>query len=151
MDGFHGDPVVLPLVVQTAVFFMALQALLSILYGYFAGTFMVIGRAHVGAYWNNAKNLILIGTALVAVLLRGNFAAGCDGAVWRHRSVSRAAVAAPSPGGATDLPNAALLGSQHRSQDPEAVRILRPDLFEQLSGLPASGFSSCSVRRAARW
>ena len=74
MDGFHGDPIVPSLVVQTAVFFMALQALLSIIYGYFAGTFMVFGRAHIGAYWNNAKNLSLIGTALVAVLLRGNFA-----------------------------------------------------------------------------
>ena len=74
MDGFHGDPVVPSLVVQTAVFFMALQALISIIYGYLAGTFMVFGRAHVGAYWNNAKNLTLIGTALVAVVLRGNFA-----------------------------------------------------------------------------
>ena len=74
MDGFHGDPIIQPLVVQVAVFFMALQALLSIIYGYFAGTFMVVGRAHVGAYWNNAKNLTLIGTALLAVLLRGSFA-----------------------------------------------------------------------------
>ena len=74
MDGFHGDPVVAPLVVQTAVFFMALQALTNILFGYFAGTFMVLGKAYLGAYWNNAKNLTLIGTALVAVLMHASFA-----------------------------------------------------------------------------
>ena len=74
MDGFRGDPVVAERVVQVAVFAMALQALVNILYGYFAGTFMVSGRAHVGAYWNNMKNLALIATALVTVLARGSFA-----------------------------------------------------------------------------
>ncbi len=74
MDGSHGDPWIDPLIVREAIFCMALQALLSILFGYFSGTFMVVGRAHVGAYWNNAKNLLLIGFALVAAWFRSSFA-----------------------------------------------------------------------------
>ena len=74
MDGVHGDPVVGPRVVQIAIFFMAMQALTNIIYGYFAGTFMVLGKAYIGSYWNNAKNLTLISTAVVAVSLHSNFA-----------------------------------------------------------------------------
>jgi len=74
MDGVHGDPIVPPHVVQIAIFFMALQALTNIIYGYFAGTFMVLGKAYIGQYWNNAKMLTLISTAVVAVLLHSSFA-----------------------------------------------------------------------------
>ena len=74
MDGSHGDPFIRPGIVQTALFFMALQALVTILYGYFAGTFMVVGRAHIGAYWNNAKNLSLIASALGTAWLHSSFA-----------------------------------------------------------------------------
>lgn len=74
MDGSHGEPPLSLRVVQMAVYFLALQALTAIPFGYITGTFMVVGRAHVGAYWNNAKNVSLILGALVAVALRSNFA-----------------------------------------------------------------------------
>ena len=74
MDGVHGDPVVSPHVVQTAAYFMALQALTNIIYGYFAGTFMVLGKAYVGTYWNNAKMLALIATAVIAAMFHASFA-----------------------------------------------------------------------------
>ncbi len=74
MDGVHGDPVVAPLVVQMALFFMAMVALTHVVYGYFAGTFMVLGKAYVGSNWNNARTLSGIGTTLVAVLFHASFA-----------------------------------------------------------------------------
>jgi O-antigen/teichoic acid export membrane protein len=74
MDGVHGDPVVAPRVVQMAIFFMALVALTHVVFGYFAGTFMVLGKAYVGANWNNARTMSGIGTTLVAVLCHASFA-----------------------------------------------------------------------------
>ena len=74
MDGTHGNPWIAPHTVQLAVVFLALQALLTILFGYFAGTFMVVGRAHAGAYWNNAKNVSLILAGLAAVWVHSSFA-----------------------------------------------------------------------------
>lgn len=74
MDGIHGDPVIAPRVVQAAIFFVALQPLLGIIYGYFCGMFMVIGRAHLGANWGNARTLSQMAVTVVAVLLRSNFA-----------------------------------------------------------------------------
>ena len=74
MDGVHGDPIVPAHVVQLAIFFMALQALTNIIYGYFGGTFMVLGKPYIGAYWNNAKMLTLISTAVVSVLFHASFA-----------------------------------------------------------------------------
>ena len=74
MDGVHGDPIVPAHVVQLAIFFMAMQALTNIIYGYFGGTFMVLGKPYIGAYWNNAKMLMLISTAVVSVLFHASFA-----------------------------------------------------------------------------
>ncbi|MBS1815759.1 MAG: hypothetical protein JSS87_12870 [Acidobacteria bacterium] len=74
LNGVNNAPAVPAHIVQTAVFFLALQALTSITFGYVSGTFMVVGRAHVGGYWNNVKNLSLIVAAAIAVLLGANFA-----------------------------------------------------------------------------
>jgi O-antigen/teichoic acid export membrane protein len=74
MDGVHGNPVIAPHVVQAAIYFVALQPLLGILYGYFSGMFMVLGRAHVGAQWQNVRIVTQLVVTLVAVLLHANFA-----------------------------------------------------------------------------
>lgn len=74
LNGVHDAPAVPAHIVQTAVFFLAMQAIMSIIFGYISGTFMVVGRAHVGGYWNNAKNLSLIFSAAIAVLFRSSFA-----------------------------------------------------------------------------
>lgn len=74
LTGVNGAPVVPAHVAQTAVFFLALQAIVSIIFGYISGSFMVVSRAHVGGYWNNAKNLCLILSAAVAVIMHANFA-----------------------------------------------------------------------------
>ena len=74
LNGVNNAPAVPVHIVQIAVFFLALQALTSITFGYVSGTFMVVGRAHVGGYWNNAKNLSLITAAAIAVLSGANFA-----------------------------------------------------------------------------
>lgn len=74
LNGAHDAPVVPLHILQTAVFFLALQAIMSIIFGYISGTFMVVGRAHVGGYWNNAKNLSLICSAAIAVIFRSSFA-----------------------------------------------------------------------------
>lgn len=74
MDGAHGDPIIAPRVVQVAVFLMAMQALVTIIFGYFNGTFMVVDRSYLGAYWNNAKNLLQFVSVLIAVLMHSSFA-----------------------------------------------------------------------------
>ncbi len=47
---------------QLTAYFLAIQVLLNFLNGYLAGTFMGVGLAHRGAYWNNFQALL---TALV--------------------------------------------------------------------------------------
>ncbi len=74
MDGAKGDPIVGAHVVQIAVFVMAMQALVSIIFGYFNGTFMVVDRSYLGAYWNNARMLVQFLTVLGAVLVHASFA-----------------------------------------------------------------------------
>ncbi len=74
MDGRHGDPMVSAQVVHVAVFVMAMQALVNIIFGYFNGTFMVIDRSYYGAYWNNARMLTQFLAVLGSVFLRANFA-----------------------------------------------------------------------------
>lgn len=74
MDGFNGDPIVPGKTLQASLFFMALQALVNLAYGYFGGTFMVLGRAHIGAYWNNAKSLAIISASLMGLYLHASFA-----------------------------------------------------------------------------
>jgi O-antigen/teichoic acid export membrane protein len=74
MDGPHGDPVIAPSGVQMAVFFLALQAITGILFGYFGGSFMVFEKAYMGGVWANVKALLQMGTAAVAVLLHATFA-----------------------------------------------------------------------------
>ncbi len=43
-----------------ALFFLALQILVNILFTYFSGTFMVVGRAHHGTHWANLQRLLLV-------------------------------------------------------------------------------------------
>lgn len=73
LDGSKGGMVIPNHMVQTAVFLLALQAILSLIFGYFSGAFMVVSKAYIGAYWNNAKNLSLIISAAIAVFLRSSF------------------------------------------------------------------------------
>lgn len=47
--------------------------LVNILFGYFAGTFMVVEKAHRGWQWNNIQRTVLILTTIVAAWLRVSF------------------------------------------------------------------------------
>ena len=49
-----------------ALYFLSLQMLAGIIFGYFSGTFMVVGKAHRGYSWVNAQRLL---SALVAASL----------------------------------------------------------------------------------
>ncbi len=79
MDGSGPGPAVPAQVVRGTIFVMALQVLSNILFGFFSGQFMVIGKAYVGQYWSNAKNASQI---LFAVPF-----------LWMHRSFEAVAVA----------------------------------------------------------
>ncbi len=43
-----------------AAYFLALQILINILFGYFGGSFMVVARSHRGTHWNNIQRVSII-------------------------------------------------------------------------------------------
>lgn len=73
MDGTSSAPKLAANVVRGTVFIMALQVLIGIILGFFTGQFMVLGRAHVGGYWTNAKNLLTILVAVPFVMKTASF------------------------------------------------------------------------------
>jgi len=73
MDGSGSGPPLTAQVVRGAVFALALQVLASIIFGFLSGQFMVLGRAHIGGYWNNAKNVCLILFALPCIVVHTSF------------------------------------------------------------------------------
>jgi len=73
MDGSGSGPTLTAQVVRGAVYALALQVLVSIIFGFLAGQFMVLGRAHIGGYWNNAKNVCMIMFALPCILEQTSF------------------------------------------------------------------------------
>jgi O-antigen/teichoic acid export membrane protein len=46
-------------VAAETLYLLALQVLLSVLFGYFSGMYMVLSRAHAGVHWGNAARLTL--------------------------------------------------------------------------------------------
>lgn len=49
---------------QLALYFLALQVLLGVLFGYFTGMYMVLGRAHTGVLWvNGLRFAMVLGTS----------------------------------------------------------------------------------------
>ncbi len=73
MDGSGSGPTVPASVVRGTVFILALQVLSNIVFGFFSGQFMVLGKAYVGQYWSNAKNATQILFALPCLLLHTSF------------------------------------------------------------------------------
>jgi O-antigen/teichoic acid export membrane protein len=73
MDGSGRGPALSATVVRGTVYLLALQVLFTIIFGFFCGQFMVIGRYHIGQYWNNIKNLAQILFALPCLLLHTSF------------------------------------------------------------------------------
>ncbi len=73
MDGSGSGPALPAQVVRGTIFLLALQVLVSILFGFFSGQFMVLGRAHIGQYWSNIKNAAQILAALPCLYLHASF------------------------------------------------------------------------------
>jgi O-antigen/teichoic acid export membrane protein len=74
MDGSVGNsPILSAEVVHWAVYLLALQMLVNIPAGYFFGTFMVIGKAYIGGYWSNVKNLLLFISTISLVWFHASF------------------------------------------------------------------------------
>jgi len=74
MDGGSADfPAVAANVVRGAVYILALTVLSNILFGFFAGQFLVLGRAHLGQHWWNIKGLSMILSAVPVLWVHGNF------------------------------------------------------------------------------
>ncbi len=75
MDGSGEGPTVAARIVCGAVFLLAVTVFANILFGFFTGQFMVLGRAHVGQYWSNAKNACMILFAVPVLWIHGSFLA----------------------------------------------------------------------------
>ena len=73
MDGSGDGPAQTARTVRGAVYVLALTVLANIMFGFFSGQFMVLGRAHVGQYWSNAKNATMILCAVPVLLVHGTF------------------------------------------------------------------------------
>ncbi len=73
MDGSGAGPTVPAGVVRGTVLLLALQVLANIVFGFFSGQFMVLGKAYVGQYWSNAKNAAQIVFAFPCLLLHTSF------------------------------------------------------------------------------
>jgi O-antigen/teichoic acid export membrane protein len=73
MDGSGSGPAVSAIVVRGTVFVLALQVLSNIVFGFFTGQFMVLGKAYIGQYWSNAKNAAQIIFAIPCLLLHTSF------------------------------------------------------------------------------
>jgi len=61
--------------VAVAVFFLGLQVIANLPLNYFAGTFMVFGRAHRGTMWQNILRTMMIAVAVGMALFRASFPA----------------------------------------------------------------------------
>lgn len=57
-----------------AAYFLSLQILLNFLFGYFAGSFMVVARSHRGTHWNNIQRLTILAFTGMAAWLKEPFA-----------------------------------------------------------------------------
>ena len=75
MDGSGQGPLVPAAVVCGTIYTLALTVLANIVFGFFTGQFMVIGRAHVGQYWSNAKNACMILFAVPFLWVKASFLA----------------------------------------------------------------------------
>ncbi|MGD0966400.1 MAG: hypothetical protein ABSA57_21230, partial [Candidatus Acidiferrales bacterium] len=73
MDGSGVGPALPKSAVRGAVYLLSLQVFASIIFGFFSGQFMVLGRAHIGGYWNNIKSLCMIVFALPCLFAHANF------------------------------------------------------------------------------
>ena len=74
MDGSGPGPRLSPMVVSGTVFTLALMMMANIIFGFFAGQFMVIGYSYIGQYWANAKNAAVILVSVPCLLLKTSFA-----------------------------------------------------------------------------
>jgi O-antigen/teichoic acid export membrane protein len=73
MDGSTGLTPITPHEIALTIYLLGLQVLGNIIFGYLTGQFMVVGRAHVGAYWSNVQRFSLIVASICAVLLHVRF------------------------------------------------------------------------------
>lgn len=62
-------------VVSIAIFFLGLQVLATLPMNYFAGTFMVFGKAHRGTHWQNISRTMMVLTAIAMAWFHASFAA----------------------------------------------------------------------------
>ena len=60
-------------IVRGTAYVLAVTVLSNIVFGFFAGQFMVLSRAYVGQYWSNAKNASMILFAVPFLLLNRSF------------------------------------------------------------------------------
>lgn len=58
---------------QWTLYFLGLQVLVSMIFGFFTGSYLVFQEAHRGANYGNLNNLITLGVVLALVLLREPF------------------------------------------------------------------------------
>ena len=62
-------------VAALALYLLAMQVLLGVLFGYFSGMFMVLGRAHTGVLWVNGLRLAMVAVTSAAAWMRFSFPA----------------------------------------------------------------------------
>jgi O-antigen/teichoic acid export membrane protein len=75
MDGSRSNtPFVAANDIHWAIYLLGLQILINIIAGYFFGSFMVVGKAYIGGYWNNLKNLLMIVSTVVLACFHVPFA-----------------------------------------------------------------------------
>lgn len=58
---------------QFALYFLALQVLLGVLFGYFTGMYMVLSRAHTGVLWVNGLRLAMVLVTSAGAWMRLSF------------------------------------------------------------------------------
>jgi O-antigen/teichoic acid export membrane protein len=73
MDAGGDGPVQTARIVRGTVYVLALTVLANILFGFFSGQFMVLGKAYVGQYWTNAKNASMILFAVPFLWVHASF------------------------------------------------------------------------------
>ncbi len=62
-------------VAALALYFLALQVLLGVLFGYFTGMYMVLSRAHAGVLWVNGLRLTMVVVTSAGAWMRFSFPA----------------------------------------------------------------------------
>ncbi len=60
-------------VAALALYFLAMQVLLGVLFGYFTGMFMVLGRAHTGVLWVNGLRMAMVAVTSAGAWMRFSF------------------------------------------------------------------------------